>query len=110
MTALIIKSAAVGGVVLIIGLLAQGGRTALAALLIQLPVFSVGALWVAAGLGRDTIQTVSGKALIASVVWISYMGSVFLMLKYTSLPSWAAILIGLGVWGGAAALYLTLVK
>lgn len=108
MLPLIIKSVVVGVVVFIIGLAAQGGRTALAALMIHLPVFSLGALWVATSLGRDTVQSVSGKALLSDIVWLLWMGSVFLMLKYSSLPAWGAISIGLMVWavGAGAFLYL----
>lgn len=110
MLALIIKSLVVGGVVFIIGLFAQGGRTALAALMIHLPVFSLGALWVAASLSRNTVREVSGKALLSDIVWLAWMGSVFLMLKYSNLPSWSAIGLGLLIWALGAGLFLHLTR
>lgn len=107
---LVLKGVVVGAIVVGIGLLSQSGRTALAGLMVQLPILALGALWAAHSAGRAAVQDVALKSVLADPAWVLWMIAVFLLLRFTSLPVWAAIAIGLAVWAVVALVYLLLVK
>lgn len=100
--ALIIALVGVGA-----GWLARSGWSNLAALIIQLPLISIGALWVAGS--KSALAEFSGKALLGVVVWVVYMASIWALAKYSNLDWGWCIGLGLVVWLVAAGVYLLLV-
>lgn len=61
MGALLAKGLIAGAVVVGVGWLTAKGKTTASALLIQIPVISLGALWAAAAVSRENLTSVSGK-------------------------------------------------
>lgn len=108
MGALISKGVIAGAVVVCVGLLAGKGKSTAAALLIQIPVISLGALWAAATVNRENLSTVSGKMLITMPTWIAWVLVVYLLSRYSSLPIWALLAAGLLAWALGALIYIKL--
>lgn len=103
---LVLKGIAIAAASIGAGLLARRGHGSLAALMVSLPVFSLGALWVAASQGNEMLASLSFKTLCAIVVWIAYMTAVWLLAKYSGWNPSLCIAGGLVVWLVAALAYL----
>lgn len=100
-----------GAVTVLAGWLARRQETTLAALLVHLPVISLGAFWAASASGRQTMQATVTQTLLVVPVWIAWTATVLALLRYTSLPGWGCLLLGMTVWLLAASLaFLLLAK
>lgn len=108
MGALIAKGLIAGVVVVGVGFLSEKGKTTASALLIQIPVISLGALWAAAAVSRANLASVSGKMLVTMPTWIAWVLVVYLLSERTSLPIWALFALGLLTWAVGALLYIKL--
>jgi uncharacterized membrane protein (GlpM family) len=105
---LVLKGVLVGVMVILVGWFAKRDQGALTGLLINVPIFSFGAFWVAATVSRTSAQSAIGGSLASTPVWLGWVITSYLLVRFTSLPVWAALLGGLIVWVLGATVYLWL--
>ena len=105
---LVLKGVLVGAAVIAVGWFAKRDQSTMSGLLINVPIFSLGAFWVAATVSRAAAQNAVGSTLAAAPVWLGWVITSYLLIRFTSLPVWAALLGGLIVWGLGAMVYLWL--
>lgn len=105
---LVLKGVLVGVMVILVGWFAKRDQGALTGLLINVPIFSFGAFWVASTVSRTSAQNAIGGSLASTPVWLGWVITSYLLIRFTSLPVWAALLGGLIVWGLGAMVYLWL--
>ena len=107
---LIFRGLIVGLLAVAAGALARRGEGLAIGLLAQIPIMSLGVLWVAGAVGREPAQQAAAGLLWSLPVWAGWVLACWILFRFTSLPTWACLTVGLATWVVLAAIFLWLVK